>query len=95
MYKYIIYIDIKHTSEQQLFAICYICVCIYMLSLTLSRARALSLSLYIYMYMHAPTTHTNPTKPTPRIGDGYFIVIFVENLMVKSRVKISKIIKQK
>ena len=42
------------------------------------------------MYMHAPTTHTNPTEPTTRIGDGYFIVIFVENFMVKLWVKISR-----
>ena len=42
------------------------------------------------MYSHAPTTHTNPTEPTTRIGDGYFIVIFVENFMVKLWVKISR-----
>ena len=42
------------------------------------------------MYRCEPTTHTNPTEPTTQIGDGYFIVIFVENFMVKLWVKISR-----
>ena len=42
------------------------------------------------MYSHNATGATNRTEPTTRIGDGYFIVIFVENFMVKLWVKISR-----